>query len=317
MTQVVIDPKKELLFRWVYSPFDIIFEDDTDKTNDPFKGLEYIKSLSLLYNIPGHIILFKIVEFFVKKNYPQDKIEHYLFKLKLISANSLATVIEIIKNIKDNFKDKEKKDITDTLSIIKQWDLHATHEGYPIPDPVKGRPRLEWQVCAYYGCGKKFDANSNDYPGYDYSGLKQHLKQLGKYRDYFHFHHEYVVEKHNLTPQKVLAQKITKCPSHLCDVKEFETPEEFCRHLIMLGIPPFWKQGMVIQPLDLHSDKKLENVTDRIHVEKECIICCEEGITPGILFLPCNHCVICIDCFCSGINKCPMCQTVIDKYLFF
>ena len=62
MTQVVIDPKKELLFRWVYSPFDIIFEDDTDKTNDPLKGLEYIKSLSLLYNIPGHIILFKIVE---------------------------------------------------------------------------------------------------------------------------------------------------------------------------------------------------------------------------------------------------------------
>lgn len=314
MTTVSIDQKKEVLFRWIYMPFEIKFDDSQENNDKLIQTVEYIKSLSNFYSIPGHVIFFKVVEFFVRQKMTQDQIENSLFKLKMITFKELKDIVEIVRNIKDNFKDKPKKDITDQLSLINKWKPTGIHQGYPIPDPIKGRPRLEWKYCAHYGCGQKFDGTSDPYPAFDYSGLKQHLKEVGNYRDWFHHNHERMIDKLNLTPEKVLAEKITKCPSHLCDIKEFSSPQELCHHFMILGIPPFWKQGMIIEPQ--FKSGKLENVTQQIYIEKECIICCEPGTTPGILFLPCNHCVICIDCF-STINKCPMCQSVIMNYLFF
>jgi len=82
--------------------------------------------------------------------------------------------------------------------------LGAPHTGYPIPDPVLGRPKIEWLVCAHSGCYQHFSSGQQ---------LINHLNRYNRYKPYMHVEHENCVTNNGLTPEKVLEQGLTKCPS--------------------------------------------------------------------------------------------------------
>ena len=188
-----------------------------------------------------------------------------------------------------------------------------THLGQPIPDPIMGRPKLDWCVCQYKGCGKKFTKASQ---------LTAHLQELNIYTPSFHLSHEESVQIHNFTPEKVLTLNITKCPSWLCDTKDFSTSQDLIKHFQILGIKPFWKQGMVIENGDYNEKLKntlLNNL--KIYDVPKCVICLEGKA--NIIVSRCFHQVYCQDCVwvinksstnSSTISHCPICRGKADTF---
>lgn len=109
--------------------------------------------------------------------------------------------------------------------------MTSLHDGYPLVDPVKGRPRLNWLYCAHEGCNKRFTYHGN---------LEHHLRKHNTYIPQYHFLHEQAVEIHKLTPESVKEKELSSCPSIICD-DNIESPEDLIEHFTKLGIEPFWK----------------------------------------------------------------------------
>ncbi|QKF94526.1 zinc finger RING-type protein [Fadolivirus algeromassiliense] len=287
--------EKEKLFIWLYFPYDIL---DINNTIDE------IINLSKKHGIPNNIVLKKIIEYYHIKNFNKEQIIDKLYQYKLINVDTLHKVIEII----DTILEQQLNSINDIklntlIMMANKYNGQISHDGYPIPDKYKGRPHLEWCECYYDGCHKIFPTEEK---------LKEHLTKLGKHTWGFHYHHEQAIANCHLTPQKIINNNITTCPSVVCDKATYPfTPEELCNHFKLLGLHPFWKPGdIIIQQKRFIDDDSFK----KIYMSEECIICNSDNIKPSVMFLPCNHCVVCIDCY-GEFNKCPICRKDITAIL--
>lgn len=235
-----------------------------------------------------------------------DLDEINLMKTHILSYYELIET-KLINFIPYNYDELNKiiiKLINSNIIGKKDYPNPETHSGQPIPDPILGRPKLDWCVCQYKGCGKTFTRASY---------LTAHLQQLNAYTPGFHLSHEESVKLNNLTEEKVLLCNITKCPSWLCRKKDFSTPQDLIKHLQILGIEPFWKQGMVINDTDNDNTKiKTALLNDlKIYDIPKCVICLEDKA--NIIVGECYHQVYCSNCV-SIINKstikshCPICR---------
>lgn len=293
------------LFIWLYLPTDIEsnhFEPDTINFNIIIDNtINNLYIISKKFSIPSNIILRKIIEYLKIKKFNKQQIIDKLYVLEIINIHSLNYVMVIIDEVfNSNVNVLNNCVMQNLINLSKQYNykINCDHSGYPELHPELGRPRINWKECYYSECHEKFN---------DSNLLRNHLINLNKYTYGFHSYHEDIVIKLNLTPEKILHDKITKCPSIVCDQGNGNfTPEELCNHFKILGIPPFWEQGMII-----NNPKKKILIDDYnnkdIFKSDECIVCCEDNIKPSLLFLPCYHCIICANCY-KPINKCPICR---------
>ena len=181
---------------------------------------------------------------------------------------------------------------------------NCKHKEQPLPDPIKGRPYIDWKECYHEGCHKKFT--------YDHQ-LIEHLKQVGAYTQGYHKIHQEYIWFNNFTPEKVLLNKITKCPVWICN-KNLNGTEQVIEHFQRLGLEPFWQEGM-----DFSTKTQTEypfNKDLKIYNIENCIVCLDN--IPNLILDKCMHCCYCIDCFLSSTNaswikKCPICKTFYDK----
>lgn len=282
--------EKTKLFAWIYKPFDYdnLSQDET---------IMSITNLTKKYSIPHNILIYKVTEYLYKKINNQQIIDK-LYQHRLITVND-------IKQISDHIAFLDKSDPTikifddNIVNIIKPLTKfystysysNTNHTGYPLPDPEKGRAHMGWCECYHSGCHKKFPSSDE---------LRKHLISHGRFIHNFHVLHEEAVRVKSLTAEKILTQKLTHCPSYVCDIKNF-TPEKLCDHLTILGIEPFWQKGLKI---NIKQDLNFNT----IYYEDQCVICCDT--TPCVLYLPCNHCVSCYNCY-KKVDKCPTCRTKI------
>jgi hypothetical protein len=161
--------------------------------------------------------------------------------IKLLNSNKKINLSKYIFIKYNNFELLSK-----TKKIIKEklinFNKDITHKGNPLPDPINGRPKLNWCICTHSGCRKEFS-----YP----SDLVNHLIKNNVYTKGYHLSHEESVCYNKLTPELVLTKKITKCPSWMCEIKSFNTPIDLIEHLKILGIQPFWDATSSIKPYNL------------------------------------------------------------------
>jgi hypothetical protein len=181
------------------------------------------------------------------------------------------------------------------------------HANQPIPDPQDGRPHLNWKKCRHYGCGRLFNSDN---------ALVAHLTENDNYTPSFHICHEKAVEYLGLTPEKVLQESISRCPSFVCTEQDkHTTPEKLITHLKILGIPPFWKEGDVITMSDMNSNSKLNTNKYKVYNNDCCAICYSEDVE--CVLQPCNHNISCLSCTTMFKNMCPFCQTKIENIIPF
>lgn len=303
---------EQKFFIWLYIPIDILSID---------KIIFFAEKL----NLPNNIILLKILSGYLYNEFDEEKVINYiienkilnkidisflkkmiseakLYKFNPINANILKIIVEFSNSqiIKTFFSEKIPKICYDQNN--------CPHIGYPLPDKQLGRPRLEWKVCYYNKCHKYFN---------NIMGLKTHLTSLGKLTHGFHQFHEISVKELKLTPEKIIKENLAKCPSLICDKKNYIfRPEELINHFEILGIEPFWKQGMSFNN-EIEQVNLGDIVYKKIYIMEECLICLENK--PMILFLPCYHNVICINCILKvSLNfSCPVCRNNIDKIIPF
>ena len=216
-----------------------------------------------------------------------------------INSRSASSVIDINKKLA----------LFDKLNTVTN--AKPTHKGQPLPDPITGRPYIDWKECYHEGCHKTFS--------YDHQ-LIEHLKQMGAYTQSYHKIHEIIVWQNKLTEDKVIESNMKKCPAFICQYSDMNSTEEVIEHFRKLGIEPFWKRG-----LDLSS----KNESGEYMFKKEvkifntdiCVLCLENK--PNIILDKCLHCCFCIDCFLLStspesnvswnILKCPICKTFYSK----
>jgi hypothetical protein len=291
----------ELFFLWLFKP-DIVDVDIDD-----------ILQKALKLNINKSIVINKIFLYLANK-YSEDDIKN------IISAYpELEEWYPSFKNNKDILKTKEMTPYVRTYIrsalTAKNYDTDKVkkhyHVGYPIPDSKLGRPKMEFKTCYYKGCRCEFAHGS---------GLKEHLEEkLPNFHNYFHVSHE----SHNLTPEKVLASGMTQCPSHLCDQKSrIFTPEELCDHFKSLGIAPFWYPDCILPEhthLNMLQDKS-KMILPFLNEVNECVVCCDNKAC--VMFLPCLHNLICLDCFekssaSRSILNCPICKAQVNHKIFY
>lgn len=281
----------EKFFVWLYFPFDILSIDD-------------IFMFKKKYDIPDDIFIRKLILYKLYYQSSEDDIMKFVYDKKLLQNNE--TNKEKIRQLIDECKKEKLNKINSAIvdeiiklsKNIKHKDI--THNKYPLPDPELGRPRLGWLKCYHQNCGKYFLSSEE---------LEKHLVKTGNYTWGFHLYHENVVNEMNLTPEKIIKDNMTRCPSIICDKYDtIFTPQELCMHFKLLGIKPFWKQGTVIKYSDEElygDDDNLELSDKRIYAAKECLICMDA--LPMILFSPCYHNVVCMNCY-NLITKCPICR---------
>ena len=97
-----------------------------------------------------------------------------------------------------------------------------------------------------------------------------HLIQCNSYTRGYHSSHEHGVKYNKLTEEKVITDNITKCPSWMCDIKSFASSQELIKHLQLLGIEPFWKNGMVFCP-ESSKRKIFEIEPDKKYINETCV----------------------------------------------
>lgn len=287
-----LSKQKDRLFFWLYTTYTY---DDVDNT------IVDVIQLCEKYNIPTGVVLYKIIEYLTKTKISRNDTTSLLTKHNIINNEHLPLVNKYLDEFNtiennDNNNKKLSKGILNTirgLSSIFNYQKESCHKGYPLPDKYLGRPRIDWRECYYHNCHQKFNTDLE---------LIKHLESHNAYKYRFHqYHYDVVNGWRKLTPQKILKEKITWCPSYMCDKWEF-TPEGLCDHFAQLGIEPFWQYGMEIKP-----DPNLESTNINIVYKTDnCVICLDNN--PCILFLPCYHCNICENCFLQ-IDKCPYCRS--------
>jgi hypothetical protein len=188
---------------------------------------------------------------------------------------------------------------------------HLTpHEGYPLPDPKMGRPRLTWCVCRFDKCGKSFASPTE---------LVAHLEKCNVYTQGFHWDHEMAVRDLMLTPEKVIEKNICECPSYACNHKSFNSPSELIHHLQVLGIEPFWREGMIVGNMKSIGNADLLCHNPKLFSLESCVICLSDDIC--IISGECRHHLYCADCFLKAVkptnNICPICRSKINKFYPF
>lgn len=273
--------------------------------------LEKFIKLCQLKKIPELIIIYKIVQYMINTGGDLDNIIGYILENDILDNNEISKITEIIEFLKQPqmekyFDDHSMKELC--IITIKSPNIKSLHSGYPLPDPVLGRPHLGWLVCTYNECGEHF--NSGEL-------LKTHLKIYNKYTPYMHKQHENIVETLQLTPEKIMQNGMTTCPSYICDQSNNKfTPEELCEHFKILGIPPFWTTGIDIKPSDKFDVdiKQINIMSNKIYTTQQCIVCLDRP--PELIFYPCYHHIFCLNCI-KNINQCPICRRIIhSKYPF-
>jgi len=267
------------------------------------------------YNIPIQIFLKKLIERLVTEhNSNKDEIIKIL--QEQMNLNIPAEGITYITNLIDLIEPIEIKD-RNTLTENKFKNLMSSfnnltslsmqnckHKEQPLPDPIKGRPYIDWKECYHEGCHKKFT--------YDHQ-LVEHLNQVGAYTQGYHKIHQEYIWYHKFTPEKVLLKNITKCPVWICN-KNLNGTQQVIEHFQRLGLEPFWEEGM-----DFSTKTQTEylfNKDLKIYNIENCIVCLDNK--PNLILDKCMHCCYCIDCFLSSTNatwikKCPVCNTFYDK----
>jgi len=146
-------------------------------------------------------------------------------------------------------------------------------------------------------------------------GLKDHLESYKKLTHHFHDYHRSVVQCKELTSKIILEKKMTRCPSYICDkAYKLSTPEELCHHLAILGVYPFWKPGMKLDKDEASNSSsdvifKTHDLNNLMIKETKCSICLDK--CSDVIFYPCKHNVVCLECGCK-INKCPYCRSNIE-----
>lgn len=275
--------------------------------------------------IPQEILINKFIEYLIFKGYSDDEITKF-FTDNVIgkSGNSFCisftqtTIEKQVRDILDKLKDKNiifeelTSDIIEersaSINLYKnEIDSYADikkHEGQPPPNPKLGRPRMDWKICAHQSCSHCFESKS---------ALSQHLDNMKCHTKGYHYYHEKLVEELDLTEEKVLQEKINKCPAFICKQK-INTPIELVKHLKELGIKPFFKEGdFTINTKKVELDK-FTDIKKMYEYNDLCISCCENE--PEILFYDCGHMLICSKCHDKHkVKKCYLCKKE-SKYIF-
>ena len=302
---------KNKLYYWLYSPNETL-------------ALNKLVLLCRKDNIPNIIVIYKIVQYMLSQETSTDEIIIYLVSNNFINNCDSPKVQEIIKFFESTHLIKYYDHNTmDKIYQItsSEPDLIARHDGYPIPDPIKGRPHIGWLTCRHARCNLVF-------PNSDM--LINHLKGYNKYIPYMHQYHESIVYKMDLTANKIINNKITKCPSYACsEANHIFTPEELCEHFKLLGIKPFWPSYEITNSTNLTNSTNTNNTTNvinyvtnpqlllnKIYTTENCIVCLDKS--PQLVLYPCLHHVFCFNCINLKIySRCSICrQKIIDIFPF-
>lgn len=297
------------LFKWLYYPYEI-------------SNVKELFHCGLEEGIPPEIMLYKIIEYYTIKHNNVDTIINKLLDddiIKQIDAEYITHVVVEINKKQLNIVNDETLVIVDKLakkyhgsSLLKKNEQF--HRELPLPDPIKGRPYLEWKECYHEGCHKLFKNSSS---------LAQHLMEHNAYNANYHHGHEYVVSTNTLTPEKMMETNLKNCPYWACG-KKFDTPTELCDHFARLGIYPFWKHGMIFpsNTTIVYTDPNAIDISllKKIYFTEECSVCMDAN--PSVLFLPCHHATMCINCYNnytkqSQCTQCILCKTKIDSIVPF
>lgn len=310
------NPNIELhnIFQWLYCPTNNI-------------SINKIFDCGIKNNIPYDILIMKYIQLLCFNGLDSETIIQ-----TLLSQLNVLTNIEVIEHIRKeeqhtdmcdlNFFDKYSIPKTiqqENQKIIKKSATDEIHSKYPLINPSRGRPHLEWLVCYHENCMKFCSSTSH---------LTHHLKEHGCFTHHFHRKHELAIEKFGLTPEKILLNNITCCPSPICDTEIFNSPEELIKHLTLLGIEPFWQKGIDVR--NLYNDETTQNLEQKqtnkykqykqytlvkpVFRSEECVCCVASK--PQIVFFPCKHSNLCIKCYKLLDKKvCPECRKDITKYL--
>jgi hypothetical protein len=272
--------------------------------------------------LPKDLLMVKFFEYALFKNKTVDEIYDLFNTTGDYSTldhdkEIIGTMLAIVGSRNSQFipfnMNNAKKKIAPFLISLKNKDTNdVPHTGQPYPDPIKGRPHLQWCYCQYSKCKKEFNNPIK---------LVEHLTKCNAYSQGYHYYHEVAVHKTQLTPEKVIAQNLTKCPSYACDHKEFSSCAQLNDHLARLGIEPFWTQGMTFDDeIDFDKNNMLTTVP-KMFVNEFCVVCLVEPCS--VLINNCRHHVYCLTCHSNKniINKmsniCPACRTKVDQFIPF
>lgn len=301
MDKVKFTDQKQLLFAWLYDPFTIP-AGSIDTT------LTIMMQLVKQYGIDKTVLISKIIKYLHLKQYSKQQIIDLLYENHLLSSNHLEKISQLIDTVDPNPKPFNNIVVGKICSMANNYKYNPEtdntakniHVNQPLPHPQLGRPRLEYLTCLYEDCNLTFPSADQ---------LISHLSKHNAYTYGYHKWHEDSVLHTNLTPEKVIEKKITKCPSMTCRDSKFETPADLCKHLQFLGICPFWVPGLKLT----YKKDVLENVViGTLYIGDECIICGEDDIKPAVVFQPCNHASLCMECY-QSMNKCPICRSPITN----
>lgn len=298
----IVTTPVEKLFIWLYTGGNLL----------TFKEITH---LAKIYHIPDNIILIKFITQLLQDGLNADTILFKLLEDRILINYDVKTLKSMIFSLRVNYEQFHSRPLTRQIYKILMgmatkthlmYDCHQTHvTEYPSLDEEEGRPYLNWKECYYEDCHLKFKSAES---------LIEHLNQVGKYTPRFHLSHENIVSQLNLTPQIVIRDQLTRCPSLICNKSSVVfTPQELCDHFTKLGIKPFWYPGVHIEQQE--DDKSLGSTCyDKIYVNNDCSICLDEP--SDTIILPCYHNSICLKCS-SELVKCPMCRVFITRILPF
>lgn len=287
----------ERLYVWLYNGYNIL------------SWNEIIK-LTAMYRVPTNIVLSKFIIQLLNDGLDVESIVFKLLEHKILLDYNVEQLKEIItifteyKGIKPLTPPILNK-ITLLANMVQPIGNAGHCDEHPSVDPVKGRPYLDWKECYYEDCHLHFES-AND--------LIKHLKKLGKYQPSYHCAHEEAVSYRNLTPEHVLGEKMTRCPSIICNrAGHTFTPVELCNHFQQLGIPPFWSPGMAIKKCNSNATLDIQ-CYKQIYIDRDCNVCFEE--LTSTIFLPCYHNIVCLNC-AAKLAKCPKCRAPIQRIIPF
>lgn len=264
-------------------------------------SIEEVIKIGKEFQIPSKVIFNKYAHFLKSsKDMTPANIKIELLKYyDGVSDEVIENLVELVPPTQTEIKNAMRLiEPFKKLKISKP--LLTTHQGYPEVNADLGRARINWNECYHKDCHKTF-GNTMEF--------KKHLESAGALTHRFCSLHEEAVANHHLTIEKILGSNMTTCPSIVCDKKKFSCPEDLIRHFMMLGIPPFWKQGMKMEV-----ESKSHPILNRpgglllpINSVEQCIICFERK--PFVLFVECCHHICCFECFVKATPKeCLLCR---------
>jgi hypothetical protein len=261
---------------------------------------------------------------------PREHVENTYRFVMWVQANEIRWMERIsdspdIARVLDSIQIGEKKEDlhmahkrATEVEAARRAHNRRIHSGIPLAHPQRGAWKLTDCECGYDGCRRQFA---------DRGKLLYHLRDA--WRDdllenevLFHqlaagycpqFNSEITQRTYEsqipqvpLTPEIVREQKITRCPSQVCEMhdREFNSPEDLINHFERYGIIPFWKEGMTFSA-PIQSQEKPVDVARIWAVIDECVVCLDAQVN---CVFTCGHAICCMKCS-SSLNICPLCRT--------